>query len=214
MKKFLLSFLVIALFAGMAMAYPETTGDISDVPQPGLWKSHLSSNQKLGAKCQIGSNTYQYVYNNSGTTEYQGHPAYWDWDYDGGGYGYIVTDVHGMGSATYESFAGIWLCDAWGETSVGSAAYGWIVVAGVCEAYLAVAPLGTNIATGEVLCGYLTDEGYTEGEDFLVYLRGTVTGDNSVVDATTVEALAVSWPRALDPMTSSTPALRTIMVRP
>ena len=210
MKKVLFSVLIIALFAGVAMAYPETTGDISDVPQPGLWKSHLSSNQKLGAKCQIGSNTYQYVYNNAGTTEYQGHPAFWDWDAAAGGNGYYVTDANGMVS-TYEAFAGIWLCDAWGGNSVGSGLYGWIVTGGVCEAYLCAPSGGTSIATGEVLVGTGTTEGNTQGEDYLIYLRGVVTG---ALTQATSEAIAVSWPRSLDPMTSSTPALRTIMVRP
>ena len=71
MKKIILAILCIALYAGVAFAYADGTG-VYDLPQTGLWKTHLSATQELGAKCQIGGQTYQYVYNNCGTQEFQG----------------------------------------------------------------------------------------------------------------------------------------------
>ena len=207
MKKLILGILCIALFmTGAAIAYPLSSGTVTDVPAPGLWKSHLSANQKLGAKCQIGGNEFQYVLNKNtiGTQEFQGQPAFWNF---GVADGYTVGSYEGTSS--YEAFAGIWYCDAWGDTTIKATGEGWIVISGVCEAYLA--DIGGDITKGDILIGYVTSEaGGDAGDFYLTWLRNELTG----AGVGTAESWVISWPRAMDAQAESASTLKTIMVRP
>ena len=190
MKK-LLSFLIalsLVLGVGIAMAT-----DVSDVPQPGLYKSHLSSTQKPGASCVIGNSQFRYVYNATATTEYQGHPAFYN---PGAQNDYTVGRYDNTSS--YECFAGVWYCDAFGGDEVAASAYGWIQDAGYCNYAYVSAEAGQAITVGDVLTGstncLTASASYptgTAGCSYLTWARDLKTSK----DATT-EAAVLTWPRA------------------
>lgn len=201
MKKLLLAFLIIAFsLSGLVLA-----SNVSDVPQAGLWKSGLSGTQVKGAICQIGKDTFQYVYNGAGTVEYQGEPAYLDWAHADG---YTVGPY--LATASIEAFAGIWYCDAYGVPIIESAAYGWIQTKGVCTTAYLSQEAGTAIAIGDVLAGCTPVNGTagTAGYYYLHRVRAAYTAETIV----TGEGRAlVRYPRALAGY-SSTSGAGTILL--
>jgi hypothetical protein len=205
MKK-LLSFLIaLSLVLGVGIALAT---DISDAPMPGLFKSQLSSSQKPGAYCVIGPNTYRYVLNNSATIEYQGEPAFYNWN---AGNDYTVG--YGLNTSSYEAFAGIWACDAFGDDTVAASTYGWIQTKGA-NSYAYVSGEGTAIAVGDVLgfsvLGNYNSDG-NAGSRWLARLRGVRT------TTTVVTTEARDWPgypRAGQAYSTTTAAAqKTIILR-
>lgn len=215
MKKVLLSILVFCLMVGAAIAYPTTTGTVTDTPQAGLWETHLSANQTHGALCVIGGNEFKYVTNNSTVDAWQGEPAWYDW---AEGNDYEVTFYES--SNFYDAFAGIWYCDRYGSTEVTSGEAGWIQTRGVGEAL--VSQEGTAVAAGDVLAGSTMPNSVpsltaTSGQFYLVrdhasYTTNEAGGVSGPLSTTEVSVL--NYPKALDAYTTTSPGFVTIHIRP
>lgn len=207
MKKLILGLLAVFLIAGMAVAYPATSGEVTDTPAAGLFKTHLSSTDVLGATCQIGANTFKYVRNLSTEEVFQGEPVF-----------HTVASADGYSVDAYESsdmfehLAGIAYCNKWGGTTIhvttevataSTEAHSidfWIVEKGVARAQ--VSGEGTDIDVGDVLTGYINV--VPTNNDHLQYLRDFATSNTATVPSS-YEANYVWSPVALEAKASSAP---------
>jgi len=219
MRKLLFGLLIIFAVASASFATPAVSGEVTDTPQWGLWKTHLSGTDILGAKSQIGANTYQYVRNISGQSLVQGEPVFTSLV---SADGYSVTTYEAGDFNLYEYFQGVVLCDRYGGTTIaasetdGSASVeatsqmGWIVTEGVARAY--VSGEGTDIALGDVLQGF--NNLVAADVNHLQFGRGFWTS-SIIADQATNEAAAEGNARALEASgTANDVRLIKVLLRP
>jgi hypothetical protein len=219
MRKILFGLLIVSLAASMSLAYPATSGEVTNVPIKGLWMTHLSSYETLGAKCQIGANTFQYIRNMSGQSLVQGEPVFTSLV---SADGYTVTTYEAGDFNLYEFFQGVVYCDKYGGTTIdatdtaadgsteATSRLGWIVTEGVARAY--VSGEGTDIAVGDVLQGF--NNLVSTDVNHLQYGRGFWTS-SIIADQATNEAASEGNPRALEASgTANTVRLIKVLLRP
>jgi hypothetical protein len=137
--------ILIALFAVLALSSFAVATKVDDIPSIGIKLQGNSSQQYGKIGYDDNGNKYRLVYNNSGTIEYQGEPAFYNL-----GVGNDYTVGFGSDTSSFESFAGVWFCDVDGNKTIAAASYGLIQIAGYCS-YAYVSCEGTAIAIGDKL---------------------------------------------------------------
>ena len=191
MKKLIGAMLALILLTSVSFAAVTQT-----IPTIGIknWGTASQNYGKIGYS--DNGSKFRLVYNGAGTTEYAGQPAcyYWNSSND-----YTVTD-YASGSA--EAFAGIWYCDTTGSTTITKAAYGWIQIGGLADAYVK----GT-VTVSDVLSPDGTSAS-AAGSTYLSKLRGV---QNTFVTTGTEEATIL--PRCSETYASGTVAKKKVLLR-
>lgn len=210
MKKLILSLLCLLIGASFSLAAVVPTGEVADVPQTGLFETHLSKTQTKGAFSVIGGNEFQFVYNDAGMTLVQGDPVFWKL---GDADAYSVTTYET--SAYYDAFAGIVHCNQYGGTTAEAGNWVWIQTRGVGYGY--VSKESTNIAVGSVLSGYSSGDHArsstpsTGGSNYLGYDHASYT---SSTGTSSTELSVLNFPKALQAYTTTSAGLIRIWIRP
>lgn len=157
LKKLLLLSLAVCLLVGVSHATK-----VDFIPTPGI-QIHGTATEEVG-KIFIGDNgnVWRKVYNDDTNAADQADPAFY---VAAVGNSWTVKSSY-EATADLEKFAGIWYCDADGNTDITASEYGWIQIAGRCVA--AVEGV-TDIDTGDLLVGTISSESH------LIYGRDEYT---------------------------------------